>query len=81
MMQTILGQCNNVAGTCKAFAPHKLRHTDAQLDGLVWGADPHWAAPQANLASIRLVEARQHVHQGGFPGAILPPESVNLPGP
>ena len=47
-------------------------------DGIAGGVDVDWLAADDDLALIRLVEAVQDVHQGGFAGAILPQQGMDL---
>ena len=46
-------------------------HADAQGDGVVRGTDVHFLAIYAYAASVRPVDAGEHVHQRGLAGAIF----------
>ena len=48
-----------------------MNHTDAQADGIVRRTDMDGPAFDLDASSVRLVNARQHVHQGGLARAVF----------
>ncbi len=56
-----------------------VHHADAQRVGIVGVPHLYWFAVLADLAFLRLVQAKQDAHQGAFPGAVFAKQGVNLP--
>ena len=53
-------------------------HADAQLDGLARGVDLLGLAPDQDLALVGLLQAVEHLHQGGLAGAVLADQRMHL---
>jgi hypothetical protein len=55
-----------------------MDHADPGRNRIAWGMDLNLLAIDEDLAFIRLVQAIQDVHQGGFARAILSEQGVDL---
>ena len=53
-------------------------HADAQGSGVIGIIDLHGLTVFSDLSRLRLVQAEEYAHKGGFPRAVLPQESVDL---
>ena len=56
-----------------------MDHADAVPEGILRGAYLCFPAPDADTAFIRIVNTRDHVHQGGLAASVLPQNGKNLP--
>jgi len=57
-----------------------VEHPDARLDRIARGCEVECHAVKHYLAGVRLDEARQHFHQRGLSGTVLPQQPPQLPG-
>ncbi len=57
-----------------------MDHPDPHVDRVARCVELDETAGDLDLALVRPVEAREDVHQGRLPGAVLPEERVDLPG-
>ena len=55
-----------------------MNHADAQVKGILGGADHHFLAVNADLPLVGEVDAGEHIHQGGFAAAVLTQQGQNL---
>ena len=49
-----------------------MDHADAVTERVLGRTDHHFVSVHKNLAFIREINPRNHVHQGGFPAAVFP---------
>ena len=62
---------------------HQLKvlvdHPDTQPFGVLRGIDGHQLPLHQNISPVRLINAGEHIHQGGLSRAIFPQQGQNLP--
>ena len=56
-----------------------MDHADPQIKGVSGAADGHLLPIDEDLASIRIVDAGEHVHQRSFSTAVFTQERQDLP--
>ena len=54
-------------------------HADAQVEGVLGGADGDGVSVHRDLALVREIDAREHVHQRGLAAAVLSQQGEDLP--